>query len=199
MGMLQIATQSVPAFLLEALAASKVGAWEYEAAIDCLRCDSIMADLYGLTPEEATNGIPIARINRIIHHDDRGRSRQKRELMLERGGMFVIEYRIVVDDAVRWVLVRGYYGRQAVGEVHGRGIIIDITDSKYGGHVEGEAFFIAADKMTDPLDRAAHHAIEARRAIDQMSKKDNRIMREIVDMLLLIIGRATAKALANNK
>lgn len=198
--MTSAATRAVPAFVPAALSASQVGTWEYDASSDTLRCDDTMARLYGLTPAEAVLGVPMTRINAALHPGDRSRGRQKRETMLARGGLFVIEYRLAAseDDPVRWMLARGRYERDAAGLMHGRGIVIDVTESKQDGYAEGQAQFVGPLMASrSPLEEATDHAVAARAAIDRMQDADGRILRSAVDALLHALGRCLARRIGS--
>jgi hypothetical protein len=128
---------------------------------------------------------------------------QDREMLTKRleevrtfGGMFVIEYRTrPAPHEIRWVLARGRYERDEVtGSMTGRGIIIDITDSKMDGQVEDRAIFVAPQREGPSLDHIAALTLEARQEIDDLGVSKGSPLRKAVDTLLWAVGRALGEA-----
>lgn len=191
------ATRSVPAFVTAALTASNVGTWQTSRDGRHLTTDATTAALFGVGADAATLGLPLSKFTRALHPADRAAFADKHARMVAHGGLFVIEYRTTPSPrSVRWVLARGRYERDpATGEMQGRGICIDITESKLDERVEDRAFFRDVSVGVDetPLDRAAALAIEARRVIDTMGAEDRPALRQAVDGLLWAMRRALAR------
>ncbi|WP_082173611.1 PAS domain-containing protein [Methylobacterium platani] len=188
-------TRSVLAFVPDALTASQVGTWETNPISDNTLSDATTAALFGVEPAQAAEGLPLAIYARAVHPDDRVALYDTLMRVREYGGLFVIEYRTCPAPGVmNWVLARGRYERdERTGQVKGRGIVIDITESKLDGRVEDRAFFFTEEDTETPLDRAAACAIQARRAIDEVAGPERRGLRRSADALLLALGRALAR------
>lgn len=195
---------AAPDFVLGALAASQVSTWETDVTRGRTMTDAATAALFGLDAWEAGQGLPLAQFIDAIHPADREMVRQRIAVIGEQGGPFVVEYRTCpAPGTIRWVLARGRYEHDRfAGGMVGRGIVIDITESKRDGHVEDCALFLAEEEEDvsdeDPaglsrLDRAAAHAIATREAIDGLDERDRGDLRRIVDLLLLSFGRALAR------
>ncbi|WP_244625479.1 PAS domain-containing protein [Methylobacterium mesophilicum] len=179
----------------EALAASNVGTWRTGQTVQHYITDETAAALFGLDPEQAAEGVPLLNYSRAVHPADRAVFHEKIDRVTEYGGLFVIEYRTMPRaGALRWVLARGRYERDPLtGEMQGRGILIDITESKLDGHVEDRALFIKPHTHKHPLDRAADLAVETRQAIDQVGGHEGQALRHAIDALLWLLGRTLAR------
>ncbi|KMO11901.1 PAS domain-containing protein [Methylobacterium platani] len=188
-------TRSVLAFVPDALSASQVGTWTTDVINDRTVCDAAAAALFGVDPNLAAEGLPLAAYARVIHPDDRAGFHDKLNRVREHGGLFVVEYRAFpAPGDRRWVLARGRYERDdRTGGMTGRGIVIDITESKLDGRAEDRAFFIAEEDTETPLERAAACAIQTRQAIDEFDGPEGLGLRRSVDALLLALGRALAR------
>lgn len=185
----------VPAFVPEALIASNVGTWQTGQSLQHYIADETAAALFGLDASDTAEGLSLAVYSRAVHPDDRAGFRDRLSRVTEHGGLFVHEYRMVPrEGVVRWVLARGRYERDPVtGEMRGRGILIDITDSKLDGLAEDRALFVKLDAGKHPLDRAAELAIKTREAIDEIEVHEKSVLRLAVDALLWALGRALAR------
>ncbi len=188
-------TRSVLAFVPGALNASQVGTWETSFATNRTFSDAATAALYGVDADRAAKGLPFSTYARSVHPDDRAAFNHKIGRLREHGGLYVVEYRTVpAPGDLRWVLVRGRYERdEHTGEMTGRGIVIDITESKHDGRTEDRAFFMTEEDAETPLDRAATCAIQARQAIEEVDGPEGLGLRQSVDALLLALGRALAR------
>lgn len=187
-------TRAVLAFVPTALLASQVGTWESVVTTDRTVADATTAFLFGVDADEAARGLPLISYTRNIHPDDRAEFRQKLGMVRDRGGLFVIEYRTCPTPTdVRWVLARGRYERDPLtGLMVGRGIVIDITESKLDGRVEDRAFFVASDDRQPSLEHIAELTLTAREEIDALGEQESSPLRRAVDALLWIIGRTLA-------
>lgn len=193
--MSQPASQPVLSFVPDALSASQVGVWETDFANDLTRGDATLAALFGVDPARAAQGLPLAHYVRNVSTEDRTMLSDKLNHVRSVGGLFVIEYRTRPRPGdVRWVLARGRYELdEATGSMTGRGIVIDITDSKLDGQMEDRALFFAPDEASPSLDRVAMLALEARREIDDLGEQETSPLRRAVDAFLMAVGRAIAQ------
>lgn len=192
-------TRSVLAFVPDALTASQVGTWETDPLRDYTLSDATTASLFGVDPDQAAKGLPLATYVRAVHPEDRAALYDTLGRVREHGGLFVIEYRTYPTPGdLRWVLARGRYGREArTGAVTGRGIVIDITESKLDGQAEDRAFFLMDEDDEAPLDRAAALALQARQAIVEVPGTEGIGLRRLVDTLLLALGHALARRISS--
>ncbi|MDP4025737.1 PAS domain-containing protein [Methylobacterium sp. NEAU 140] len=190
-------TPSIRPYVPAALAASKVGTWEYDIPADRFHMDAIMAPLYGLTLEEGELGVPISRIRTAIHPEDLPRHLARCAEMFRHGGLFIMEYRTRPwPGTEHWLMLRGSYEANARGQVViGRGIAIDMTESRQDGYAEGQAHFMSPslrEGLGNPLDQLAEHALQARSATDRVGGRVGALLRPLVDALLYGIGRQLA-------
>jgi hypothetical protein len=187
--------RTVPAHIPEAFAASNVGTWQTGQSVHHYIVDEAAAALFGLDAAKAAEGFLLMNFLKAIHPGDRKLFRDRIGRSIEHGGLFVMEYRTTPrPNEVRWVLGRGRYERNpATGEMQGRGILIDITESKLDGHVDDRALFIAPDAGGSPLERAATLALEAREAIEKIEDRERLVLLRAIDPLLWALGRVLAR------
>ncbi|MBP0494886.1 PAS domain-containing protein [Pararoseomonas indoligenes] len=189
--------KSNPNFLPDALSASKVGVWEWEVVGDRMRVDATCAALFGLPVRQAEQGLPLQAASDAIHPDDYPLFQRQITDVLARGGLFVAEYRTCPSPSdTRWILARG---RFEVGEnglvIHGRGIVIDITESKKEGHVEEGAVFLTmqSEGELSPLIRATDKAISTYQELEQMGAEGGRL-RAVARPLLIALGHELVRS-----
>ncbi|WP_145730822.1 hybrid sensor histidine kinase/response regulator [Nitrospirillum pindoramense] len=108
------------------------GAWEWDVASGRLYADARFAELYGLDPVEAGNGLPTDAFFDSIHTDDRMRIRIAVAGVMHGADVFAKDYRVVGrDGAVHWVSARGSADRLADGTAcRFRGVLADVTEQK---------------------------------------------------------------------
>jgi len=112
-------------------AASVVGTWDWDVQSDLVYADERFASLYGVDPELAAVGAPIAEFVRGIHPDDRSRIDEQIRQSLETGGALAAEYRTIDKDGrVHWVFAQGRCYMAAGQPVRFPGISLDITERK---------------------------------------------------------------------
>ena len=127
------------------MSALGVGMWEDVPHLGRVRGDATMARIFGLTEAEAAQGVSWEQLSALFHPEDLARDQIQRRRVRDEGGLFAWEHRIVpAPGLVRWVLARGRFERRADGLVYGRGIVIDITDSRTEGPFEPPAGFLGA-------------------------------------------------------
>ena len=187
--------RTVPAHVPEALAASNVGTWQTGQTVHHYIVDEAAAALFGLDAAEASEGVLLMNYSQAVHPADRALFHDKISRSVRYGGLFVVEYRTIPRPGVtRWVLARGRYERNpSTGEMQGRGILIDITESKLDGHVEDRAFFMKPHADDSPLERVAALALETRQVIEEIETKDRPILLRAIHALLWAVGRALAR------
>ncbi|WP_083901008.1 PAS domain-containing sensor histidine kinase, partial [Azospirillum sp. B4] len=108
------------------------GAWEWDVAGGRLYADARFAELYGLDPIDAGNGMPTDAFFDSIHTDDRMRIRIAVAGVMHGADVFSKDYRVVGrDGTVRWVSARGAADRQVDGTARRfRGVLADVTEQK---------------------------------------------------------------------
>lgn len=192
---MQDRTDNLPSYAPRALNASRVGIWETDFSVDVTMCDATVADMFGFDPEEAATGLPLSRYADAIHPDDRHLFTETVERVAHTGGLFAAEYRTIPRAGrMCWVMARGRYEIDPVtGGLYGRGIAIDISESKADGHADDRLVYLPQLTGDTPLERAANHAIEARAAIDQVRGFDVRVVRDKINAVLWILAKFLAK------
>ncbi|HEX7316974.1 MAG TPA: PAS domain S-box protein [Pyrinomonadaceae bacterium] len=112
-----------------AMAASRMGDWNWDVATDEVTLSETGAHIFGLRPDEPATW---AAMRERLHEEDRERARVAVEESLAARGDYDIEYRVVKPDGShRWVLARGrgLYGDD--GRVLGMlGVVQDMTERK---------------------------------------------------------------------
>jgi PAS domain S-box-containing protein len=109
-----------------------VGTWDWDVVDDIVTADDRFARLYGIDPQHAGLGVPIAAFVAAIHPDDRERVGEEINAALLSGDHYNSEYRIATDDgSVRWVVASGHARFDAEGKaVRFPGVAVDITGQK---------------------------------------------------------------------
>lgn len=89
-------------------AGNSIGAWDWDVCNDRLTADTRFATLYGVDPDQAAKGAPIAEFFGGIHPDDLPRVQAEIEKVMAGDGAFSSEYRLLdKDGAIRWVSAQG--------------------------------------------------------------------------------------------
>ncbi|WP_287081492.1 PAS domain-containing protein [Methylobacterium sp.] len=70
---------------------SVVGNWELDAAIGQARADALVAMLFGVDPQDAQAGLPLASFINGIHPDDRQRVSDQIYQAVQQGSPYVSE------------------------------------------------------------------------------------------------------------
>jgi PAS domain S-box-containing protein len=111
-------------------AGNSIGVWDWDVQRDLIRADRRFAELYGVDPERAAQGAPIAEFFAGIHPEDLPRVRSEIDVALAEGGTFRSEYRLTrADGRTRWVTAQGRCVSDANGQcVRFPGASFDITD-----------------------------------------------------------------------
>jgi PAS domain S-box-containing protein len=109
-----------------------IGTWDWDVVSDRVVADERFARLYGVAPERARVGAPIAEFFAGIHPDDLPRVRERVAQVLATGELFSEEYRVVqADGRVSWVVAEGRCKLAADGTPRRfPGVSFDVTDRK---------------------------------------------------------------------
>jgi hypothetical protein len=179
------------------LATLRIGLWEDDVAADCIRGDAVMAAMYGLTEAEAEQGLSWAHLGSLFHPDDLDLDPNRHRQVRENGGLFVWEHRILPEpDVVRWVLARGHFERDASGQMRGRGIVIDVTDTRIDGLVDGPAQFLTANETSGAvLEGIADRAMGIFDMVSDLDADGADRLRPLIEAFLHELGRQLAKSL----
>ena len=183
------------------LTSLNIGLWESEVEGDRIRGDAVMAQIYGLSFADAARGISIRDLLAIFHPDDLAADVVHRRRVHEEGGLFVWEHRILpAPGVVRWVLARGHFERDQEGRMRGRGIVIDVTDTRAEGGAEGSARFLAVPEASGtPAERMAERALELWELRHELSAGSAARLQPLIHALMLELGREIASSLPEGR
>ena len=109
-----------------------LGVWDWDVVNDKVVADSRFSILYGVEPERAKAGAPIAEFLRTVPAEDLPRLRRAIDVALKGGGPFFAEYRLIqADGSVRWVAAQGHclFGEDGA-PTRFPGVSFDITERK---------------------------------------------------------------------
>ena len=113
-----------------ALAAARVGTWEWDVRTDVVTWTEGVEELFGLEPGtfEGTRAAAIS----LIHPDDRALVRERISRSLETDDPYRVEYRaLLADGSLRWHVGRGKVQRAADGSpLKIIGVVADATERK---------------------------------------------------------------------
>ncbi|MEP7367425.1 MAG: PAS domain-containing protein [Acidobacteriota bacterium] len=111
-----------------------VGTWDWDVPNDRVYCGAQFATLFSVNPEEAKDGVPLADFVIHIHPEDRPRVAESIQRVLEAGGDFTEECRIVqADGSARWIYARGQCHLDEAGKAKRfPGVAFDISERKRG-------------------------------------------------------------------
>ena len=109
-----------------------IGTWDWDIANDRVVADERFARLYGVDPEKARAGAPIAEFFAAMHPDDRAGVQVRIDEALRTGALFSQEYRLVnADGQITWVVAEGRCELDAEGRpVRLPGVSFDITERR---------------------------------------------------------------------
>ncbi|MFJ7439665.1 PAS domain-containing protein [Methylorubrum thiocyanatum] len=179
------------------LATLRIGAWEDDVSADLIRGDAIMAAIFERSEADVEKGYTWAQLSSLFHPDDLRMDPSRHRHVREEGGLFVWEHRILpAPGIVRWVIARGYFERGTDGRMRGRGIVIDITDARMDGHVEGQSHFLTAYEASEAvLERIADRVLDIHAMVCALEAEGSPRLRELAEALLLELGRQIAASL----
>jgi PAS domain S-box-containing protein len=112
-------------------ASSVVGTWDWDIQSDLVYADERFAILYGVDPEAAAAGAPIASFINGIYPSDRNRIKDRIQQAVEMCTPLAAEYRTIDKfGQIRWVFAQGRCFHAAGQPVRLPGIVVDITERK---------------------------------------------------------------------
>ncbi|MCR0983735.1 PAS domain-containing sensor histidine kinase [Roseomonas populi] len=113
-------------------ASGMVGLYDWLVPQDRLFADARFARLFGVDPDRAAAGAPLADFKRVIHPEDAARVEAAMKRTLETGEPYEAEYRLLRDGGeVHWVAARGRCLHDGGGmPKRFSGTVVDITDRK---------------------------------------------------------------------
>lgn len=167
-----------------------VGTWDWDIVQESMVYDAGAARLLAGDASLAEQKLYGVSTIAAVHPADHEWLMEHVQRAIRTAGLMLAEYRVIDEDGgVRWLLSRGRTYHDDQGHpVRSRGIIIDITEMRG----TGERYLIC-NAMTpeDLLDRVADVAIALKRMMaDDLPEE----VRASVDLLLMSIGRALARA-----
>jgi len=77
-----------------------IGAWNWDVSEDRIFTDGRFASTFGLDPEKAKDGLPLDQFISRVHKDDRDEVASEIARVLETGGTYTAEFRVVRPDGV---------------------------------------------------------------------------------------------------
>nr|WP_301335289.1 PAS domain-containing protein [Methylobacterium fujisawaense] len=180
------------------MSALGVGMWEDVPHLGRVRGDATMARIFGLTEAEAAQGVSWEQLSALFHPEDLARDQIQRRRVRDEGGLFAWEHRIVpAPGLVRWVLARGRFERRADGLVYGRGIVIDITDSRTEGPFEPPAGFLGAPaEQGSVVEQMADGAMRLWERLGDLGLDEAKRVQPLLEALLYELGRQIAASLS---
>ncbi len=110
-------------------AAGMVGLFDWDIRNDLVRADARFSEFFGIEPERAQEGVPMAEFMEAIHPQDRIRVQRAVDHIKMNGEKFAEEYRVLrPDGTVLWIDAHGRCLFSATGEpLRFAGAVIDIT------------------------------------------------------------------------
>ena len=164
-----------------------VGFWMWDIRKDEARADPVSALLFNISPARSRVGVSLSEILAAIHPDDQPHISQVILDCVQSGSSYTAEYRVCSPAGrLRWLFTRGHFYRDAEGRpTTGRGVIVEISDSKSAG----TAFARREDASLDALNRTADLCLSLHNAISDL---DDAPMLALTESLLLEIGRHLA-------
>ncbi|MFQ8433544.1 ATP-binding protein [Amaricoccus sp. W119] len=110
-------------------AGESIGVWDWDLTTDLVTADARFASLYGVDPDRAAAGAPIAEFFAGIHPDDLPRVSAEIERAIRDATPFFSEYRLAgADGSVRWVSAQGRCVYDDTGRcVRLPGVSFDVT------------------------------------------------------------------------
>lgn len=167
-------------------AAGIVGAWNTDVGAGLSLLDEGAATLLAGNARLADQPIPLEVAFACIHREDRDwvfASVRHARLI---GGPIAVEFRVLTAAGeVRWILCRGYLGRDAAGTMRGYGVYIDTTATRLATSTP-----LAASADDDPIHQAADHGLRAHAAI---RRSGDPYLTVLANAFLMGIGYALAR------
>lgn len=108
------------------------GTWIWAVQEDRFIADERFARSFALDPELCRNGLPLEIVTRSIHPDDTDRVAAAIQEVLERGGAYRCEYRVLqLDGGYRWIEANGVVEKDADGNAtRFPGVLVDVEEQR---------------------------------------------------------------------
>ena len=168
-----------------ALAAGKMGSWDWDLVHgDCV-WDEGQKQLFGVDP--ASFEVTLASVRDLVHRDDWQKLRRAIRLARQDAGSYQVEFRICrPDGGVRWCLGTAAASKDSADRISRiSGVTIDITDRK---EAEERQSLLARE-----VDHRAKNALAVVHAIVSLTRADN-----IKQFVAAVEGRIQALARAHS-
>lgn len=108
---------------------SIIGFWDWDAVNDINHLDEGCAELFGVDPAQAKNGMSINDYMKAVHPDDVPRLTSAIMQTLQTGGPIEIRYRVMSNGSVRHVLAKGVCTLDASGRAERfPGLILELPN-----------------------------------------------------------------------
>lgn len=126
----EVALRDQEELLRVALAAAKMGAWEWDIVTNEEKWSQEVADVFGVAPDDFNPSYQ--EFLKLVHPEDRHTLEQEQARTLEHSSEYNAEYRIIWNDgSIHWVNSRGNVARDANGKpILLSGVTMDITERK---------------------------------------------------------------------
>ena len=105
-----------------------VGTWVWNVPADHVTGDARFAESFGITEQQAAQGLPLEQMTASIHPDDRSRVETEIVAALRRGGSYQCEYRVMQREGnYRWFQANGRVEYDSQGKPSRfLGVLLDI-------------------------------------------------------------------------
>lgn len=170
--------------LKRALHAAGVALWSWTIATDAFAMDEKAFDLWGL-PQKSS--VTFEDLSSRIHPADRDRVRAAFTATRAIVGAYEVDFRILIDDDVRWVSARGLGNDEGLHKGQMSGVFLDVTGRKQAE----EGHELLAGEMS--------HRVKNLLAIASgLTKLTSRSSATVEDMARELTGRLTALGRAHD-
>lgn len=160
-----------------------IGTWTLDAASGLVILDGDAAELLAGSADLAGRPLDLDTATARLHPDDRARVLGAFDEQRRQGGPNALEYRVVSSGGVvRQVLDRGRIEHEPGGSTHGRGVLMDVTDTR------------PPEGAPSLLETAVEHLLFARKSL--VGAETAPVTRLLMDALLLELGRELARRMA---
>ncbi len=124
-------TTELEGILLEGLSAGEVGVWSWDVRTGRLYWSPNLEEIHRLPPGRFDGSFDYFRND--IHPEDRERVMDAVQTVLDRGGTYAVEYRLLPreGEGERWLEARGRVRKEGDAIVGAAGICEDITERKH--------------------------------------------------------------------
>jgi PAS domain S-box-containing protein len=113
-----------------ALSTGRVAVYDWDVDTDRLSVQGPLAEIFGVTIEDARRGLPLQDFLNGIHPEDRENAAALVANTVQTGAPFEAEYRTNAAGEIRTVLSRGRIETKPSGSRFFSGVLIDITEQK---------------------------------------------------------------------